>query len=80
MKKIRNGWLYCKYCYKNVRAIDGGWNQKVCPFCDSGLTPDFFTPQALKDYLSGKEYNKIISSKEYKEAEKKGLELLRTTK
>lgn len=46
-------WIYCKYCYKNVKPMLSGINQVVCSKCGSGLTPDFFSMENLKRWLSG---------------------------
>ncbi len=43
-------WVYCKYCYKNVRPALGGINQIVCYRCGSGLSPDFFRRDNLERY------------------------------
>lgn len=46
-------WIYCKYCYKNVKPMLSGINQIVCSECGSGLTPDFFSLERLKRWLAG---------------------------
>lgn len=46
-------WIYCKYCYKNVKPMLSGINQIVCSQCGSGLTPDFFSIDNLRRWLAG---------------------------
>ena len=46
-------WIYCKYCYKNVKPMLSGINQLVCSECGSGLTPDFFLRKNLERWLEG---------------------------
>jgi len=36
-------WIYCKYCYKNVKPLLSGPNQIICSKCGAGLTPDFYS-------------------------------------
>lgn len=48
-------WIYCKYCYKNVKPMLSGINQLVCSKCGCGLTPDFFLMENLKRWLKGDE-------------------------
>ena len=55
MTKGIGRWIYCKYCYKNVYPKLGNVNQILCPECGSGLTPDFFTYNALLMWLNEKE-------------------------
>jgi len=43
MPKGIGRWIYCKYCHKNVQPTLGNINQILCPECNYGLTPDFFT-------------------------------------
>jgi len=47
-------WIYCKYCYENVLPVLGGINQVVCSKCGYGLSPDFFTFKALKEWVNPK--------------------------
>jgi hypothetical protein len=64
-------WIYCKYCYKNVKPQLSGVNQVICSVCNSGLTPDFFKFENLLRYLKGGDYEIIrkddMQSNEYKE-------------
>lgn len=41
-------WVYCKYCYKNVRPVLGGENQVTCGKCGAGLSRDFFNLDCLR--------------------------------
>jgi hypothetical protein len=69
--KIKTGrWIYCKYCYKNVKPSIGSIYQIVCPECGCGLTPDFFSPEGLQYYLNTGNYNKAEELKEEKKARK----------
>lgn len=46
-------WIYCKYCYKNVKPGLSGIYQIVCPECGAGLTPDFFKLENLTRWFYG---------------------------
>jgi hypothetical protein len=48
-------WIYCKYCYKNVKPMLSGINQIMCSVCGCGLTPDFLSLENLKSWLAGDE-------------------------
>ena len=65
MEKVKIGrWIYCKYCYQNVKPLLGGVYQVICPKCGYGLTPDFFSAQGLEVYIKTKDYDAASKCKE----------------
>jgi hypothetical protein len=63
-------WIYCKYCYKNVRPQISGLNQIVCSECGYGLTPDFYSFKALKIYRETDDFD-LASDEDMKSPERK---------
>lgn len=57
-------WIYCKYCYKNVKPILVSSYQICCSECGYGLTPDFILKEELEYYIkTGEELNIKIDNK-----------------
>jgi len=66
-------WIYCKYCYKNVKPVLSGINQIRCSECGCGLTPDFFHIENLHLWIDGKKDDALANEDKISENEKRRL-------